>query len=615
MLFCDGSNSARGGGGDNSPHGFETGGSFDPVTTGVDVAIRPLPDGGALIVGDCEGAFHLCGSAQSARGFGALGVIAYSLSSTLVHVSMGSIDERDIESLGSLAAAIAPGHRAGPMPSLLLLVNGARFDLGDAVARRFLRPREGDGSRWCSRAAIAQGFSASALEALPACDHAAYWPKVAGLRRRILATPLSADGQEVSGAALAQRLVALVTALNGAPAPEPEASTEALCRARHLEPLVEEIAKSFAKAAAGPKEGPRSAREALAEFDRRAPKGLGVRPGLVADARGRLAARLSGITEAMARGRATREPVGPENPEGPKDPPTPSTATSGSPARERGFAMLEAAWEEAQLRLEVGRRQLSEEVAEMRASVAAAREAFAALLRSRREGDRKAASAVSDLQERFREGLREAAAGRAERATQAAAERCLNKLRGELQSLEASRPDLGRCAAQLGQAREALEALRLARREALEVAAQALEAKIQALRGVLEEAAQGSATLTAGASRWAASAAELRDLLQEERREREDRYAALAAVVLRMRASLEASASEAMELETGQATEPQQATLPPCPVELPRPLSGALRGLAAPPKPSAYGSDEDERPHRAVRVRGALRRPHGVLGK
>ena len=87
---------------------FRSGTSFDPVTTGVDVAARPLPGGGSLIVGDCEGAFHACGSAQSARGFGALGMIAYHLSSALLHVSMGSIDERDIEALGHLAACVGP---------------------------------------------------------------------------------------------------------------------------------------------------------------------------------------------------------------------------------------------------------------------------------------------------------------------------------------------------------------------------------------------------------------------------------------------------------------------------------------------------------------------------
>ncbi|CAE8617601.1 unnamed protein product, partial [Polarella glacialis] len=34
--------------------GFETGSSFDPVTNGIDVAVKPLPGGGALVVADCE---------------------------------------------------------------------------------------------------------------------------------------------------------------------------------------------------------------------------------------------------------------------------------------------------------------------------------------------------------------------------------------------------------------------------------------------------------------------------------------------------------------------------------------------------------------------------------
>ena len=32
---------------------FETGSSFDPVTTGVDVAAKRLPTGGSLILADC----------------------------------------------------------------------------------------------------------------------------------------------------------------------------------------------------------------------------------------------------------------------------------------------------------------------------------------------------------------------------------------------------------------------------------------------------------------------------------------------------------------------------------------------------------------------------------
>ena len=35
--------------------GFVTGSSFDPVTTGVDVAAKRLPSGGSLVLLDCRG--------------------------------------------------------------------------------------------------------------------------------------------------------------------------------------------------------------------------------------------------------------------------------------------------------------------------------------------------------------------------------------------------------------------------------------------------------------------------------------------------------------------------------------------------------------------------------
>eukprot|EP00435_Cladocopium_sp_Y103_P007396 s79_g2.t1 len=141
-----------------------------------------------------EGAFHIMGSSLSARGFGVVGFLAYHLSSVVVHVTMGSIDERDIEALGHMALA-AEGvseeclRPASSRPELMLLVNGARFDLGEAVARRLLQAPEGAG-RSCARSAIAAAFCPNpALEALPCCEHQAYWPKVQDLRQRILESP------------------------------------------------------------------------------------------------------------------------------------------------------------------------------------------------------------------------------------------------------------------------------------------------------------------------------------------------------------------------------------------------------------------------------------------
>ncbi|CAJ1411373.1 unnamed protein product [Effrenium voratum] len=296
--------------------GFQTGSSFDPVTHGVDVAAKKLPGGGSLVLADCpgEGAFHICGSTMSARGFGSVGLLAYHLSSVVVHVTMGSIDEqlacltahvltapkavsRDIEALGHLAATAPETERRARKrkppngsPELLLLVNGARFELGtlafafeaawdmpttdiysstssDAVARRLLQPQPGAG-RTCARGAIAAAFRASpfpserpALEALPCCEHDAYWPKVEELRRRILSVPAVAQGMgKASGSQLAERLERLVAAMSGntGPATDPVSAAEQAMRSLHLDPLVEEIAKKFTAAASSVREEPGS---------------------------------------------------------------------------------------------------------------------------------------------------------------------------------------------------------------------------------------------------------------------------------------------------------------------------------------------------------------------
>eukprot|EP00439_Symbiodinium_sp_Y106_P003692 s4094_g1.t1 len=207
---------------------FETGSAFDPVTIGVDVAARRLPGGGALVLADCEGAFHLCGSTLNARGFGDVGFLAYHLSSTVIHVSMGSIDERDLEALGHLATDAAELRCDAPEclrpdaspPELLLLVNGARFELGDAVARRLLQPPTGSG-RQCARSAIARAFGADpSLEALPSCENWGYWPKVERLREQLLEVPPVVDGVlQASGSQVARRLEALVAHLAGAESP------------------------------------------------------------------------------------------------------------------------------------------------------------------------------------------------------------------------------------------------------------------------------------------------------------------------------------------------------------------------------------------------------------
>lgn len=640
--------------------GFETGGSFDPVTTGVDVAARPLPGGGALIVGDCEGAFHLCGSSRSARGFGLLGLVAYHLSTALLHVSMGSIDERDVEVLGHLATSAAlPGtsgaaHREARLgvsaaPSLVLLVNGARFDMGDAVARRLLRPPgagDPDAARGSARTAIERGFRGQpALEALPACEHAAYWPKVDALRRRILETSpmVMSSGLQATGADVADRVAELVAALGGGEAQggpaaslarEPESATEALYRAEHLEPLVEEISRRFAAAGAGDEAGSgtpssksnspshRAVEEALAEFDRRAAwlvDGPGddggaapVREGLVKDVRSRLAARLAGINEALARGRqqgALRRPRGLEIGVGKENHASTSLGTSSRNSTEpntptkKTMSTLEAAIAEVDRRLEHAHTQAVDEVARVQASFSTAQQHVAQMAEKAVEAERQAAAAVGSLQEHWNGRLREVAEDRA-RAMGAQATRSnatISQLQSELREIEEQLPDVGLCSLQLNELRDGLEEERLRRCAAADAATRSIEDRLQSLREALEE--EGGSLLHLRESighRLSQHVEELRAELQEERQAREDRHTAMSQVVDRLRVSLEASveAAEVGEPPPQHPRAPRYAATTPTPAPPPAPPSApssAARwargaGLATPESTASRGS-------------------------
>mmetsp|Transcript_9274 Transcript_9274/g.16867 ORF Transcript_9274/g.16867 Transcript_9274/m.16867 type:complete len:719 (-) Transcript_9274:5-2161(-) len=598
--------------------GFETGSSFDPVTNGIDVAVKPLPGGGALVVADCEGAFHICGSSQSARGFGSLGVLAYHLSSTVLHVSMGSIDERDIEVLGHLAASAglriedssdlpdptddsATQARAAlspPLvaPSLLLLVNAARFDLGDAVARRLLRPpNEGKpaAARGCARAAIARGFRGQpALEALPACDHEAYWPKVEALRKRLLESSpvVLQSGLQASGSDLALRIAELVSHLNGeapslAALREPEPASEAVLRQAHLEPLVEEISRRFAatgaavasdgaSTAASTPPPPRVAwkadgeltspgrksaiEEALAEFDCRSAwltsgdvEGIGesvaIRQELVQEVRQRLAVRLTGINEAVARGRhqaltrpRRRPSFGGDSDAGTVAPspgtekenrtPTPPSTPSG---KRRSLRVMQASTEEAELRLERLQAGAAEQVAELQAAFAAAKEQ-AVQLAQETDGEREAAAAVMSLKDDWKQRLQKEGS---ERATSSAAQAAdssaaVAALREELRDLEELMPDVGAFASELHELRAALEELQLRRREKADSAGRALDLRTQNLREAWDGEVKCFELFGQRMSSHILEETEaLLASLEDERLQRKDRHQALAEVV------------------------------------------------------------------------------------
>eukprot|EP00927_Polykrikos_kofoidii_P028513 TRINITY_DN24887_c0_g1_i1.p1 TRINITY_DN24887_c0_g1~~TRINITY_DN24887_c0_g1_i1.p1 ORF type:complete len:745 (+),score=116.21 TRINITY_DN24887_c0_g1_i1:182-2416(+) len=584
---------------------FETGNTFEPVTAGIDVAVRPLPCGGSLVVADCEGAFHIAGSSQSARGFGPLGLLAYHVCSAVLHVSMGSIDERDIEALGFLAASAecATARVAGAVedsvaahgggscadvrsadsgqsrdhrfqaPSLVLLVNGARFDLGDSVARRLLRPPEGGnssgegGGRRSARAAIARGFLGSpALEALPPCEHQAYWLKVDVLRRRLLETPSCRlpNGSEASGEHVVSWLQSLTVALNSEANVaqslcEPEPATEMVYRSAHFEPLIEEISRKFAAAGTAgesrdhPTSSVYSTDEALAEFDRRArslhaPTG-GLREGLVAEMRSRLSARLSGISEALARGRqqaaARMMPRTISIP--PRTPEKSSTENSSHPGtpRKGKLCEMEVSIEEIAGQLRSHQNWAHRELAELKAAASEHERKYYAHVEWKADAEKQGAVNMKRLEDTFRDKLRDETSERTRvhGALGSASSSALSKLQVDVHGLAKLMPDQSRCAKRFEVVRESLEAGRVHRQEVVNAATQTIDVRLQALRAEVEREAGALAALcevTKG--RVERDLDDLRCSLEEERSERRDRYSALSEIVDRLRVSLESTA-------------------------------------------------------------------------
>eukprot|EP00928_Gymnodinium_smaydae_P039522 TRINITY_DN26988_c1_g5_i1.p1 TRINITY_DN26988_c1_g5~~TRINITY_DN26988_c1_g5_i1.p1 ORF type:complete len:801 (-),score=144.95 TRINITY_DN26988_c1_g5_i1:161-2563(-) len=610
---------------------FETGDTFEPVTTGVDVAVHKLASGGALVVADCEGAFHACGSAQSARGFGPLGLLAYRVCSVLLHVSMGSIDERDIEALGFLAASAEECLNASthsekdkldaikppavspdtPRPFLALLVNGARFDLGDAVARRLLRiPEPGSegavsaeaaGSRGSARSAIARGFCGHpALESLPACEHAAYWSKVNTLRNRLLDAPPSRlpNGAPASGAEISNMLVEFVAQLNGETLPaaatrEPESATEVLYRNQRLEPLVEELSRKFAAEGAGDRSGAGNGKsedgnattvdEVLAEFDRRASQAVGsvrngtgegegggddaagagaaVREGLIAEMRARLSSRLAGINEALARGKQQakerrRRNSGAGLTSSEYQSSSRASSPPGSPSNKKALgalSKLEAKLNETHEAHQQHHARTDQMLNEMKAACKEHESRAAAFKKWLAESDRQHAMEDKHFQDRAFERVRIAGNERSRCfSTQASkASSKLTELQVMLNGSNDLHPELGKFKLQLTEMRESLEAGRLQRHEISNAATKAVDARLRAARETFEAEAGALAAVRARVTtELETQLDELRARLEGERKLRRERHNALVEVVDRLTASLEAHAEPLQSPDT-----------------------------------------------------------------
>jgi len=454
------------------------------------------------------------------------------------------------------------------MPSLVMLVNGARFDLGEDVAKRLLRPpqetaKDGSG-RAASRAAIAQSFRGHpALESLPACDHDAYWPKVDALRARLLATPptqLLGCTQLASGNDVIHRIEQVIAALNGeaeAPAPqaallEPESATEVLYRCQRLDPLVEEIARWFAAARAtgdlsSSTADDQAVQEALEEFDRRATRLLAahagdagskalVPEGLLADVRARLSARLVGVNETLARGRQQQAAAQ-------------RRLLEASPDnQQKCLSMLEKLIQEAATNLQQTTAWAKLQITDLQAALNEHRNRVASHTKRHNDAEAELSSDMKRVQDRWHMRLRDVTAERnsGARTQQSKSNNALSQLQAEVRNLTDLFLDPQSCAAQLSDVRQAIETGRAQRHEAGAKAGQALDNVIQQFRSGIDKEAGALLELRESTTqRLQEGMREVSVHLEEERCERRDRLNALAEVVDRLRDSLEASAESA----------------------------------------------------------------------
>lgn len=195
-------------------------------------------------------------------------------------------------------------------------------------------------------------------------------------------------------------------------------------------------------------------------------------------------------------------------------------------------------------RLERSRAKATEDVQQLQAGFGAVQRQATLLAEKAVEAEQQTANAVTKLQETWREHLRASSEERARfMGTQAATcSGAFAQLQDELRAVEELLPDVGRCTTRLDEFRDGLEAGRLRRHETADAVARILEGHVQKLRGAVEQEGNMLITLHDNvAGRVSERIEELREGLKEERCQRQDRHNALAEVVERFRASLEAS--------------------------------------------------------------------------
>eukprot|EP00435_Cladocopium_sp_Y103_P049532 s1565_g15.t1 len=360
------------------------------------------------------------------------------------------------------------------------------------------------------------------------------------------------EKKQASGSQLAERLEQLLAELQGsAPraAADSVSAAEHAMRSMHLDPLVEDIAKKFTAAAStvplqngSPKaaDDSNAVEEALKEFDDRsawlvaAGSGLSPCQPLLQAVRQRLAARLEGVLEAVARGRresammlrAARLNQTPSKlsrslrSEDMRTPTPPHT-----PSRRWTLSGLLGGVESTMLRVEAWHSKSQEDIRELENGLKDLTKVFSQLpevgdnaeLGQKQEIWQKR---LQDFQGRHRQQLK---------SWQTVGQEMLEDLVPELQKIEVKMPDVVSATVMLEEARAELESLRLLRQKALESsAAQRLEQTLEELKNRCAEEIGGHATLQERvSSRMASRLAALGEFLDQEVQQRRERHQAL----------------------------------------------------------------------------------------
>mmetsp|Transcript_46916 Transcript_46916/g.124106 ORF Transcript_46916/g.124106 Transcript_46916/m.124106 type:complete len:629 (+) Transcript_46916:39-1925(+) len=212
---------------------FRTGDSWEAVTAGVDISAVPTT-GGTLVFADFEGSYNPTASSRNAFGFGRLGVLAHAVAGLVVHVGMGALDERDLESLAWCSEQsrrlLGPRSEQGA-PELVVVVNNTRFQYGDKFLEENLFTGEcDDDARGAIRDALREGYrSIPRLVALPSLDSAGYEGALSTLEDLVAAAPPRLSG-DASGEQVAEYLEAIVGVIESDTPIDREAAVEGIAR-------------------------------------------------------------------------------------------------------------------------------------------------------------------------------------------------------------------------------------------------------------------------------------------------------------------------------------------------------------------------------------------------